>query len=131
MIFRKRPRVEVSFNDLGWVGRNVFENKLFNWGVVALCVYQYGLAIDPLLHSLDSVWQGYVDLVTSSKFASVSTLDLIILSATAASVIPLDLKYRQPNVKKSKANVIAASTLFLPILGAAVYVALRPNLPKE
>jgi hypothetical protein len=109
----------------------VFENKLFNWGVVALCVYQYGLAIDPLLHSLDTVWQGYVDLVTSSKFASVSTLDLIILSATAASVIPLDLKYRQRNVKKSEANAIAASTLFLPILGAAVYVALRPNLPKE
>jgi hypothetical protein len=131
MIFRKTPRDEVCSDDLGWVVRNVFENKLFNCGVVALCLYQYGLAIDPLLHSLDSVWQGYVDLVTSSKFASVSTVDLIILSTTAASVIPLDLKYRQPHVEEGKANLIAASTLFLPVLGVAAYVALRPNLPKE
>ena len=131
MIFRKTPRSEVSLDDFGWVVRNVFENKLFNWAVVALCIYQYGSAIVPLLQNFADVQQGYVDLVTTSKFASVSTMDLAILSVTAASVIPLDLKYRRPQVEESEANLIAASTLLLPILGSAIYCALRPNLPQE
>jgi hypothetical protein len=131
MIFRKTPRGEISLDDLGWVVRNVFENKLFNWALVALCVYQYGSAIVPLLQNFADVWQGYVDLVTSSKFASVSTMDLVILSVTAGSVIPLDIKYRRPEVEESKANLIAASTLLLPILGSAIYCALRPDLPEE
>ena len=131
MIFRGTPREEVNLSELGWVPKNVFENKLFNWGVVALCLYQYATAAGPLLVNPAEVIEGYVNLVSTSKFASVSTLDLAILSATAASLIPLDLKYRVPEEKDSKANLIAVSTLLFPVLGAALYCALRPKLPEQ
>lgn len=131
MIFRKGPRKDVTRSDLGWVVRNVLENKLFSFGVLALCLFQYYTMAGPLLQDPGDVLQGFVNLVTTSKFASVSTLDLAILSLTGASLIPLDYKYRRPNVEDSKANLIAASTLLLPLLGTAIYCALRPSLPEE
>ena len=131
MIFRKEPQEEVTRSDLGWVVKNVLENKLFNKVVIALCLYQYYTMAVPLFENPAEVWQGYLDLLTTSKFAAVSSLDLVILSLTAASLIPLDCKYRQPDVDDSKANLIAASTLILPILGASLYCALRLPLPEE
>jgi len=131
MIFRKGPRENVTLSNVGWFVENVLENKLFNKAVLALCLYQYYIMAGPLSANPGEVWQGFVDLVSSSKFASVSSLDLVILSLTAASLTPLDYKYRRPDAHDSRANLIAASTLLLPLLGTALYCALRPPLPKD
>lgn len=132
MTFRKGPRENVTESDLGWVTKNVFENKLFNFSVLALCLYQYYTMAGPLMEDPSGVWQEFVALVSTSKFASVSSLDLAILSLTGASLIPLDYKYRRPDdADTSQAKLIAASTLLLPLLGSAIYCALRPSLPKD
>lgn len=72
----------------------------------------------------------YVDLFTTSKFVSTSSVDAIVLNVAAASLIPRDLKLRQPEVEDSEASLVGASTLLLPFLGAALYCALRPALPS-
>lgn len=131
MIFRKGPREKVTRSELGWFVKNILESKVFNKLVIALCAYQYFTMAGPLLDHPGDVWDDFVTLVSSSKFASVSTLDLFILSLTGASLIPQDYKYRQPDADDSQANLIAASTLVLPLLGAALYCALRMPLPEE
>lgn len=75
--------------------------------------------------------QGYKDLFLSSKFVSASSVDAVVLNIAAASLIPQDLKLRQPDVEDSKAALIGASTLLAPFLGAALYCALRPALPRK
>ena len=122
----------MSKSDLGWVTKNILENKIFNWAVVALSLsvfYTTGL-IDGILADAGGQIQGYMDLYTSSALCSVSSCDLLILTLALASLIPEDLKRR--GVEDSgKANAIAASTLLLPVVGATVYCALRPELPEE
>ena len=132
LTFRKGPRQNVTQADLGWVSKNIFENKVFNLAVLALCLYQYYTMAGPLMDDPAAVWNDFLSLVTTSKFASVSSLDLAILSLTGASLIPLDYKYRRPNgVDSSRGTLIAASTLLLPLLGSAIYCAVRPSLPNK
>jgi hypothetical protein len=132
MTFRKGPRESVTQEDLGWVTKNILENKVFNLAVLALCLYQYYTMAGPLMDDPAAVWNDFLSLVTRSKFASVSSLDLAILSLTGASLIPLDYKYRRPDgADSNQANVIAAATLLLPMLGSAIYCAVRPPLPDK
>lgn len=132
-MFRKGPReAPVTRQSLGWVTRNIFENKLFNLAVVVLCLYQYYTMAGPLLSDTSTVVNDFVELLQTSKFASVSSLDLVILSITSASLIPLDYSYRQQSNDDSiTPKAIAASTLLLPLLGAAIYCLIRPSLPEE
>ena len=80
---------------------------------------------------LSAAWQSYTDLFVESKFVSTSSVDAVVLNVAAASLIPRDLKLRQPDVDDSKARIVGASTLLLPFIGAALYCALRPALPTE
>ena len=78
-----------------------------------------------------AAWKSYTDLFVESKFVSTSSVDAVILNVAAASLIPRDLKLRQPEVEDDKARIVGASTMLLPFLGAALYCALRPPLPSE
>ena len=69
-------------------------------------------------------------MFSSTAICSVSSLDLSILTLTMASLVPEDLKRRGVE-DSNKANAIAASTILLPVLGAALFCALRPSLPEE
>jgi hypothetical protein len=123
---------EVSKSDLGWVTRNVLENKILNWIVVALAFstfYSTGLFAGILLDPAGQI-QGYMDLFSSTAICSVSSFDLAILTMTAASLIPEDLKRRGMD-DSGRAYAIAASTLLLPVVGSTIYCALRPSLPEE
>lgn len=119
----------VKEEDLGWVTKNVLENKIFNWAMVALaasCFVSTGF-LGGLATDAGAQIQGYTELVQSSAIASVSSCDLAILTVAAASLIPEDLKRRGFD-DSGKAAAIAASTVFLPIFGAVLYCALRPKL---
>jgi hypothetical protein len=109
----------------------VLENKLFNWVTVAAVIalpFYVGL-VDSFAQDSSATIQGYLDLFATSKLVSASSVDSLILNIVAATLVPRDLKLRQPDIEESKANLIGASTLLLPFLGAALYCALRPSLP--
>jgi len=118
--------------ELGPITKNVLENKIFNWFVVALGISTFFVtgAVPALMNDPQQLLSGYVDVVTSSALGFVSTVDLAILCATAASLIPEDLE-RRGMTDSNKANAIAVSTLLLPVVGPTLYCALRPSLPEE
>lgn len=87
--------------------------------------------VDAVATDTAAAYQSYADLFASSKFVSTSSVDAVVLNVAAASLIPRDLKLRQPEIEESKANLVGASTLLLPFLGAALYCALRPALPAK
>ena len=112
----------------GWWARNVWENRLVHGAVLALgasSFYTTGV-VTALKTDFAGTVQGYVDLFHSTAIAGVSSVDFTILCLTAASLIPEDLARR--GVTGSKAKAIAAATLLAPMLGAALYCALRPEL---
>ena len=127
MFLRGSPKQATSLEDVGWFTANVFENKLFNAGALALSLY---FATQVSWSDFGAISQGYVDMWNMSKFVSVSSVDLSILTLTAAALIPQDYRIRNPE-GKGQANLIAASTLLLPVYGAVIYCFLRPTLPEE
>jgi hypothetical protein len=131
LALRGESKEEVVFDELNWATKNVFENKAFNWLQVALFFYfAVTYAIQPAMADSTSLLSGFQVLLSSSKFACVSTADLTLLSITAAAFIPQDYKLRSPE-NASKATLIGASTLLIPVLGPALYCALRPKLPTQ
>jgi hypothetical protein len=131
--FRAPPRDEFIPSEASWFTKNVLENKLFGWGLVAGILFLpfYVGLVDAVATDASAAFQSYADLFASSKFVSTSSVDGAILNLAAASLIPRDLKLRQPDMEDSQAKLIGASTLLLPFLGAALYCALRPGLPSE
>ena len=131
-VMTRKPVIEVTQSDLGWVTKNVLENKVFNWFMVAVAssalVTTGGLSA--FLTDPQGQIQGYVELFQQTAIASASSVDFAILCLTAASLIPEDLA-RRGVTDTSKSRAIAASTLLLPMIGATLYCALRPPLPEE
>uniref|UniRef100_A0A7S2E1Y1 Uncharacterized protein n=1 Tax=Helicotheca tamesis TaxID=374047 RepID=A0A7S2E1Y1_9STRA len=119
-------------SDLGWFTANVLENKLFNWAMVALLLNIVDTAglVDAMLTNPGQTVQGYVELFKSSALVSASSVDLTILTTVAASLIPDDLK-RRGVTDSGKANLVALSTLLLPVFGLFTYCALRPTMEED
>lgn len=122
----------ITQNDLGWVTRNVFENKIFNAIVLALIGSIWvttGAGMDLLTNGGGAI-EDLGDLMSGSALASVSTVDLSILTLTGASLIPQDLKRR--GVEDGMGvNAVAASTVLFPVVGLALYCLLRPSIAEE
>lgn len=128
----RKSVTSVDTDDLGWVTKNVLENKIFNWFMVIVAMsslFTTGL-MNALVNDFGGTVQGYTDVFSSAAIAGVSSVDFAILCMTAASLIPEDLE-RRGCTDKSNANAIAVSTLLLPMIGATIYVALRPTLPEN
>ena len=117
MLLRGSPKEATRLQDLGWITANVFENKLFNAGALVLSLY---FATQISWSEFDSTAQGFVDMWKMSKFVSVSSVDPSILTRTIAALISQDYRVRNPE-GASRANLIAASTLLLPVYGALIY----------
>ena len=131
MITRQPSFENVNKSELGWFTANVLENKIINWGVAALISSAYVTSgcISALFSNPSELFSGYGDLFSQTAIASASTMDLLILTLVAASMIPEDLARR--GVKDGLASqAIAASTVLLPVVGAALYCALRPELEE-
>ena len=127
----RKPVTSVDTDELGWVTKNVLENKIFNWFMVILAMsslFTTGL-LNALVEDFGGTVAGYADLFSSTAIAGVSSIDFLILCVTAASMVPEDLLRR--GVTDKRANAIAASTLLLPMIGATIYCALRKPLPDN
>jgi hypothetical protein len=115
----------------GWFTRNVAENKIVSWALVVFC----GLIYAPLpatLMSNDSLTD-FVQFLASSRFATISTLDLTILYIVATKAIYDDYRLRadpDDDDTTAAATKVALATAVVPYLGAAVYCALRPALEQ-
>ncbi|KAL3801047.1 hypothetical protein HJC23_002340 [Cyclotella cryptica] len=122
----------VKKSDLGWFTSKVLENKIFNWVTVALILSAYinSGCIGALVSDPNGLISGYGDLASQTAIASASSMDFAILTLVAASFVPEDLARR--GVQGGIAPyAIAASTVLLPGVGAALYCALRPPLDEE
>lgn len=131
MMTRKPSFEIVNKNDLGWFTTNVLESKIVNWILLAVIssAYVSSGCISALLDDPNKLLSDYGDLFSSTAIASASTMDFLILTLVAASLIPEDLARR--GVKDGTAPyAIAASTVLLPGVGAALYCALRPQLEE-
>ena len=121
-----------SSSEPGFVTKNILENKIVNWIVVAVALSTLVStgAVSDVMTDSQQLLSGFGDVLQSSALGSVSTIDFLILTLTGASLIPEDLK-RRSFVDSSKANAIAASTALLPLVGLTLYCALRPPLADE
>eukprot|EP00751_Fragilariopsis_kerguelensis_P033797 CAMPEP_0170975990 /NCGR_PEP_ID=MMETSP0735-20130129/48437_1 /TAXON_ID=186038 /ORGANISM="Fragilariopsis kerguelensis, Strain L26-C5" /LENGTH=443 /DNA_ID=CAMNT_0011397825 /DNA_START=91 /DNA_END=1422 /DNA_ORIENTATION=+ len=135
LALRKTPKTEFGVGDsLGWLTRNVWENKLFNWATVAFGFYALYAGAAPGLNDPATNFQGLIDFITTSRFASVSIADLSLITLILTKEVTDDYKIRcrgstAENI--NRAPFIGASTALLPVLGAAIYCALRPSLVAD
>eukprot|EP00549_Striatella_unipunctata_P016193 CAMPEP_0118707924 /NCGR_PEP_ID=MMETSP0800-20121206/21529_1 /TAXON_ID=210618 ORGANISM="Striatella unipunctata, Strain CCMP2910" /NCGR_SAMPLE_ID=MMETSP0800 /ASSEMBLY_ACC=CAM_ASM_000638 /LENGTH=196 /DNA_ID=CAMNT_0006610915 /DNA_START=212 /DNA_END=802 /DNA_ORIENTATION=- len=121
---------DVTKSSTSWVGRNVFDNKLFNVGLLLLALY-YPLSASGLASSLDQLpqaWESFVEVAKGSQFVSTSSMDFVIFNCMIALLVAQDAKVRGD--EPTKANLIGLSTLLLPVWGGALYCALRPSLKE-
>jgi hypothetical protein len=120
-----------SRSDLGWFTSNVLESKVFNWLVVLACssAYVTSGALGALVADPAGLIGGYAES-TEAAIVAVSSLDFAILTVSAASFVPEDLSRRGYSGGLAP-GLVAASTVLLPGLGAALYCALRPGLDEE
>ena len=134
MTFRGEGKGEdgvLTKSDLGWFTSNVLENKILNYLTLAVALsLPFSAGFFSPDFQLGAAFEGYKELLSSSKFVSISTCDLSVLSLTCALLIPSDLKRRGFD-NEQKAATIAAATMLLPVIGASFYCALRPALDDE
>jgi hypothetical protein len=134
LTLRAPPVNTKNKTEASWITANVMDNKIANWIVVALCgsvVVTSGILSSP--DGLTNILESYQLLASTSKLVSVSSVDLLILNVVAATLIPQDYRLRKADGegKNGMVSLMAASTVLLPVIGAAVYCALRPPLPEE
>merc|ERR1712194_907844 len=120
---RKTPKTEFGVGDsLGWLTRNVWENKLFNWATVAFGFYALYAGAAPGLNDPATNFQGLIEFITTSRFAAVSIADLSLITLILTKEVTDDYKIRcrgSTAENSKRAPFIGASTALLPVLGAA------------
>jgi hypothetical protein len=107
----------------------VFESKIFAalTTLLALSVpVTSGVIPDIVSGNGADLVSGFVDLLSSSKFVSVATADIAILTLLAALLIPEDMERR--GMEPSPAAGFA--TLLLPVVGPCLYFLLRDELEE-
>lgn len=129
LALRKAPKERVvgGTESLSWVTRNIWENKAFNYGTVAfglLCLAAGSPGLADPAGSLD----GMLELIGSSRFASVTMADLALITLILTKEVADDYKIRCDPENVGKAGLVGASTAIFPVLGAAIYCALRPSI---
>lgn len=133
---RKPPRDSVARSDLSWPTANIFENKFLALAIAIFTAYlPFAVGLPTSLNeNATSVVQGYVDLLRTSNFALVSSVDLCMIHAACVGLTVRDYclrSKRDAETTERNAKLIAAATFFLPFLGSATYLALRPPLHDE
>jgi hypothetical protein len=133
LTLRDTPVDRKSQAEASWFTRYILENKITS--VIALGLLALG--VQPSVSIVDhqgwaTAVSEFVALVEQSKFVSVSSLDLAVLTIAAATLIPRDLQLRTPEAETAEVGrTIAILSLFFPIVGAASYCLWRPSLPAK
>jgi hypothetical protein len=126
-ITRTARTERVALDDLGWASRNIFENRIFG---IALSAIALSIPFTSDLFNCDipATIAGYQDLASSSRFVSVASLDITIMSLIGANLVKED-SIRRGWEDKSTALLIAS--IFLPVITPCLYLAARPSLKEE
>jgi len=139
LTFRAKPVEKKTLSEMAWFSRNVLENKVVNYGVIAaLFSLPFSMGIVDNIDNFRELLDGYKSLLSTSQFGCVSSVDFVVLNVAGAAMIPLDYKLRVSDTSDAsvddidkKATMIALSTLLLPAVGLATYCAWRPKLPED
>ncbi|GMH99600.1 hypothetical protein TrVE_jg1802 [Triparma verrucosa] len=127
MITRKAATDVSKSEDCGFFTRNVFESKPFAVILTLLAFsvpFTSGLASDFIAgEDFSCLVNGFVDLASSSRFVTVATSDLIVMSAISASLIPED---RERRGMDPTLPIYA----LLPGIGPCIHIFLRDELPE-
>ena len=129
MITRNPSEGPVSKSDLGFVTKNVFESKVFAVLVTFLAAsipLTSGVIPDIMNGNGAELVSGFIDLFMSSKFVSVATADIALLTILAALLIPEDMERRG----MEPSPIAGLATLLLPVLGPCLYFVLRDELDE-
>lgn len=76
-------------------------------------------------------WQGFADLIGSSKFCAVSLFDLSLLYGFIIALTKSDYQLRKPEATDAEAWTVAGLAGLVPYLGSAIYMVLRPSIRKQ
>ena len=110
------------------MSRNLLENRLFGIGLTALSLsipVTSGLMAPDF--DLATSAAEFVDLFTGSKFVTVASLDITIMSLLAAVLVGEDSKRRG---WEDKSLLLTAGSILLPVVGPSLYLATRPSLEE-
>lgn len=113
---------------------SALENRFFGIILALLACsipFVSGLVDAVATTGVSSVLSDYADLFFSSRFVAVATTDLFILTVIASALIPEDLRIRRGGQEGKYDTALAVSTLLLPAIGSALYIALRPLSIEE
>jgi hypothetical protein len=113
---------------------SALENRFFGIFLALLACsipFVSGLVDAVATTGVSSILSDYIDLYFSSRFVAVATTDLFILTVIASALIPEDLRVRRGGQEGKYDIAIAVSTLLLPAIGSALYIALRPSSIEE
>lgn len=133
LALRAPPKEEIDpSQQVGWFTRNVTESKICNVLTLLFTLYLPVAAglVPAYQDDPTQLWQGFTDIVSTSRFASVSLADLTILLACTVSATPRDYLLRHPEATQQQAVLTAAATALLPFVGSAIYCVVRPPLPQ-
>lgn len=122
----RTQRESVTSDDLGWATKNIFENRIFGIVLSALTLslpFSSQLFAPGLDYS--ATLNGYLELLSESRFVAVASIDIIIMSTLSAFLVGSDSKLRG---WEDKSLPLTAGCLLLPVLGPALYLAARPSL---
>lgn len=122
-----------------WFTRSVTERKTVNVLILVTLLYLPWAVDLSTAWSADAaaVWQDFIHLLSTNRFAATSCLDLTLLQVTMAALIPADYRLRTAHNNNNRddeisvtGNQIALAALVVPFLGPALYCVLRPPLFK-
>ena len=129
MITRTPTSGKVSSSDLGFFTRNVFESKIFAALATLLAAsipITSGVIPDVLSGNGGELISDFTDIFMSSKFVSVATVDISILTVLVALLIPEDMERRGTE----PSPLTGLATLLLPVVGPCIYLLTRESLEE-
>jgi len=115
-------------SDLGWSSRNIFENRAFGVGLSALTISAlYSSDIFVPDFDFTATLADFINLLSGSRFVSVASVDICLMSVLAAVLVSEDCKLRG---WEDKSIPLLFGTILLPVLGPSIYLAVRPELDE-
>jgi hypothetical protein len=154
MYLTLRPQLSVSSNaslppegdEWSWFTRNLWENRVFHAGILLFLLYlPFGTNALSAINEQGwtSVYEDFQHLIATSRFATISCMDLFLCHMTSVSFIPSDYVLRtarqwpteadSDDIQQArlKGNTLALLAALVPFFGPAMYIALRPSLLEK
>ncbi|GMI51431.1 hypothetical protein ScalyP_jg3978 [Parmales sp. scaly parma] len=123
LMFREPSSDIVKQSEIGWVTRNIFENKVFAALLLLFScstIVNSSIGIDVVGGSFPTILSDYITQASTSKIISTGSADLFCLLATC------NLLIKEDAVRRNGGGFEWLQ--FLPIFGPLIWLLVRPNL---